>query len=80
MQLLWLIALALGMSAVSLYYYLQVLKQVYVARRPEQAPGLTPSKATMLVVGALAITLVVLGCVPNLLLTPLELAIQTSGF
>src|SRR5439155_2579509 len=29
--LLWLVILAIAMSAVSLYYYLQVLKQIYVA-------------------------------------------------
>src|SRR5206468_4997406 len=29
--LLWLVVFAIAMSAVSLYYYLQVLKQIYVA-------------------------------------------------
>ena len=33
--LLWLVVLALAMSAVSLYYYLQVLKRVYVADAPK---------------------------------------------
>jgi NADH:ubiquinone oxidoreductase subunit 2 (subunit N) len=28
---LWLVALAIATSAVSLYYYLQVLKRIYVA-------------------------------------------------
>jgi NADH-quinone oxidoreductase subunit N len=31
MGLLWLVVLAIAMSAVSLYYYLRVLKRVYVA-------------------------------------------------
>ena len=34
--LLWLVVVALAMSAVSLYYYLQVLKQIYIA---EPGPG-----------------------------------------
>src|SRR4029077_18194362 len=32
--LLWLVILAIAMSAVSLYYYLQVLKQIYVTEMP----------------------------------------------
>ena len=37
--LLWLVILAIGMSAVSLYYYLQVLKQIYVTE-PADLPRL----------------------------------------
>src|SRR5277367_6363042 len=33
--LLWLVIFAVAMSAVSLYYYLQVLKQIYVVPVPE---------------------------------------------
>ena len=36
--LLWLVVVAIGMSAVSLYYYLQVLKQIYVAEAAADAP------------------------------------------
>ena len=35
--LLWLVLLAIATSAVSLYYYLRVLKQIYVADLPEAA-------------------------------------------
>src|SRR6266705_2848282 len=35
--LLWLVILALALSAVSLYYYLQVLKQIYVLEAPAPA-------------------------------------------
>src|SRR6185295_13087772 len=37
--LLWLVIFAIVMSAVSLYYYLQVLKQIYVVDAPAVAPG-----------------------------------------
>src|SRR5205809_8065032 len=36
--LLWLVVFALAMSGVSLYYYLQVLQQIYVAASPADAP------------------------------------------
>ncbi len=66
--MVWLVALALAMSAVSLYYYLKVLKQVYVAEglaaaaRP-QIPGLLRA---LVILTALAT--VVLGSAPGLLL------------
>jgi len=66
--LLWLVLLAVAMSAVSLYYYLRVLKQVYVADGPTDAPairvGLVP-RVTLWVVAGLV---VLLGCAPGLLL------------
>jgi NADH-quinone oxidoreductase subunit N len=34
MGLLWLVVVAIALSAVSLYYYLQVLKQIFVAPSP----------------------------------------------
>jgi NADH-quinone oxidoreductase subunit N len=73
--LLWLVALAIGMSAVSLYYYLQVLKQVYVAAPRDDVPAIRSSGVlqTGLVLAALAV--VVLGCVPGLLLGVLAAAL-----
>src|SRR5436309_3460827 len=41
--LLWLVVFAIAMSAVSLYYYLQVLQQIYVAESSTNAPALKPS-------------------------------------
>ncbi len=74
--LLWLVALALAMSAVSLYYYLQILKQAYVAEpRPERAPG-QGQLATRLVVLALAALVILLGVLPSLLIEPLRAAIR----
>jgi NADH-quinone oxidoreductase subunit N len=77
-DLLWLVILAIAMSAVSLYYYLQVLKQIYVREHtaisaPIQIPYLV--KAT---VGLIAILVVLLGCAPNLLLNWIECALRTS--
>jgi NADH-quinone oxidoreductase subunit N len=64
--LLWLVIFALAMSAVSLYYYLQVLKQIYVAPAPADAPAIHSTFLTKLVIGALALGVLVLGCAPSL--------------
>src|SRR6266566_4418988 len=49
--LLWLVILAIAMSAVSLYYYLQVLKQIYVADVPAGAPELRATIVSRAVIG-----------------------------
>jgi NADH-quinone oxidoreductase subunit N len=77
--LLWLVILALAMSAVSLYYYLQVLKQVFVAEPAEGAPAIRAQPASKIMLVALACSIVVLGCFPNLLVGPLLAAIA-PGF
>ena len=61
-----LVALAVGMSAVSLYYYLQVLKRAFVL------PALDDSRivvhpVTLFVLLVIAASVVVLGCFPALL-------------
>ena len=78
--LLWLVIFAIAMSAVSLYYYLQVLKQIYVAPVTEGAPEIRASLASKVVLVALAVAVVVLGCAPNLLLGRLVEAIRVAGF
>lgn len=65
--LLWLVILAIAMSAVSFYYYLQVLKQAYVQDSVEDAPAIKVPATTMLALATLAILVIVLGCVPGLL-------------
>jgi len=65
---LGLVILALAMSAVSLYYYLQVLKRVFVMPAVVE----TPLKTNMMTMGVLvliALAVVVLGCLPGLLQT-----------
>lgn len=66
--LLWLVILAIAMSAVSLYYYLQVLKAVFVQPAPPEAPALTMAPSTRLVLILLALAVVLLGAVPGALL------------
>jgi NADH-quinone oxidoreductase subunit N len=74
--LLWLILLAVAMSAVSLYYYLRVLKAAYVAPVPQDLPKLRIAPATRLTLWVLAALVVLLGCAPSLLLNPLGLALR----
>ena len=63
---LGLVALAVGMSAVSLYYYLQVLKRVFVLPAVDQTP-VKANTVTMSVLVFIALAVVVLGCLPGLL-------------
>ena len=76
--LLWLVILALAMSAVSLYYYLQVLKQAFVADAPPDAPSLPASKVTSVTLVLLAATVLVLGVFPSLLLNTLLAALSVA--
>jgi NADH-quinone oxidoreductase subunit N len=76
---LWLVALALAMSAVSLYYYLQVLKRIYVGEQEPSAQGQAFPVLTQVVLVVLAIIVVLLGCAPGLLVGPLTNAIRVAG-
>jgi NADH-quinone oxidoreductase subunit N len=73
--LLWLVVLAIAMSAVSLYYYLQVLKQIYVADPPAGAAPLKVPVVSQIVLVLLALGVLVFGCVPSLILDRLAAAI-----
>ena len=61
-----LVALAVAMSAVSLYYYLQVLKRVYVMAAADEA-RIRVHPVTLAVLLVIAAMVVVLGCFPALL-------------
>jgi NADH-quinone oxidoreductase subunit N len=61
-----LVALAVAMSAVSLYYYLQVLKRAYVTL-PVEDTRIKAHPVTMAVLLLIAVAVVVLGCFPALL-------------
>jgi NADH-quinone oxidoreductase subunit N len=68
--LLWLVILAVAMSAVSLYYYLQVLKQIYVkdaASSQDGGAAIKPTVLTQVALALLAVLVILLGCAPNLL-------------
>jgi NADH-quinone oxidoreductase subunit N len=61
-----LVALAIAMSAVSLYYYLQVLKRAYVMPAADETP-IKAHPVSMAVLLAIAAAVVVMGCFPALL-------------
>ena len=61
-----LVALAIALSAVSLYYYLQVLKRVYIMPGPDESP-IRAHPVTTGVLLLIAAAVLVLGCFPALL-------------
>jgi len=62
------VILAIVMSAVSFYYYLQVLKRAYVLDADESAPAIKVPPLMMFALAVLAGLVILLGCVPSLLL------------
>jgi len=74
-----LVLFAIAMSAVSLYYYLRVLKSVYVADPPVEAEAIHSSPLMRTVIGLLAGGVVALGCAPDLLLAQILKVIHASG-
>lgn len=80
--LLWLVILAIAMSAVSLYYYLQVLKQIYVVEEIGATNGLPAGKVSafsQIVLGVMALGVLLLGCFPGWFLGLLEHAMDGPG-
>lgn len=75
---LWLVVVAIIGSVVSLYYYLQALKQVYAAPPLPDCGQLAWSWSARLAISALCAIVIALGCAPNLLLSKICAAIQTS--
>jgi len=81
--LLWLVILAIGMSAVSLYYYLQVLKQIYVVESVtgrDEPRGAKVAVSRQVVLSLLAAGVVVFGCAPDLLVSKLADAVAVIGW
>ncbi|MGB8098442.1 MAG: NADH-quinone oxidoreductase subunit N [Terracidiphilus sp.] len=62
-----LVALAVGMSAVSLYYYLQVLKRAYVMPAPPDLCCIDVHPVTALLLAFIAAAVLVMGCMPAVL-------------
>ena len=78
MGVFWLVLVALAFSTISLYYYVQILKQVYAREPATEAPlQIGPVVQTVLVLMALAVLL--LGLVPNVLVGKLTAALATLG-
>ena len=65
--LLWLVILAIAMSAVSFYYYLRVLKAAYVEDAAEDATAIKVPLVTFLALVLLALLVILLGVAPGLL-------------
>ena len=78
--LLWLVVLAIAMSAVSLYYYLQVLKRAFVTAPAPDAQAISAPATTQLIAVVLALVVLVLGAVPQPLLGWIQQAVAASGF
>lgn len=77
--LLWLVILAIAMSAVSLYYYLQVLKRIYILDAPKVATSLSVPWVTQITLVILALGVVLLGCFPGWLVGAIEQAMAAVG-
>ena len=77
--LLWLVVAALALSAVSFYYYLKVLKQVYIVEPGKEAAAVPIPILSRAVLLLLALAVVGLGCAPQLLLGPLLDALRYTG-
>ena len=76
--LLWLVILAIAMSAVSLYYYLQVLKQIYVTDGTDGTDMHVPW-VTQITLVALALGVVLFGCFPGWLVATIQNAVAAAG-
>jgi NADH-quinone oxidoreductase subunit N len=74
-----LVVLAIATSAVSLYYYLQVLKQIYIAEAADGTSPYASATASRAAIIVAALGVVLLGCLPNLLLERLRTLIQLAG-
>jgi NADH-quinone oxidoreductase subunit N len=77
--MLWLVILALGMSVVSLYYYLQVLKRIYVVDAPANPLSGGMPAISQAVIALVALAVVVLGCLPGWFIERLADAIASTG-
>jgi NADH-quinone oxidoreductase subunit N len=80
MAMLWLVIVAVAASAVSLYYYLQVLKQIYSAEAPVGSAPFRPPPAALLSIAALAGVVIAFGCAPGWLLGRLSIVQNSSPF
>ena len=78
LPLLWIIVLAVAFNAVSLYYYLIVLKHIFVIPSSVESAAPEPRSATSTLVGLLALAVFVLGLYPSLLLEPISSAYTSA--
>ena len=74
-EMLWLVVLAIALNAVSLYYYLIVLKHVFVAHPSKDQRNKAPACGPL--IGVLALAILLLGLFPNVLLEPIRSAVKS---
>ena len=77
--LLWLVIIAIAMSAVSFYYYLKVLKQIYVEAPAGERATLPVSGLTQAALGLMAAGVILLGCAPGLIVERLAALLLLGG-
>jgi NADH-quinone oxidoreductase subunit N len=80
LSLLWLVVVGVAASAVSLYYYLQVLKQIYAAEPPPSSSWPRPALSAQVTIVALAVIVIALGCAPDLLLGNITALLKSHPF
>ena len=78
--LLWLVVLAIAMSTVSLYYYLQVLKRIYIAEPTSETSPLQVPIVSQVTLCAIALSILLLGCAPNVFLNLLHQPLRIAHF
>lgn len=78
--LLWLVVLAIAMSVVSLYYYLKVLKQIYVCEPSADTGAIRTSRLSQATVGLIALLVILFGCFPDLLVGWIDGAMRAMPF
>jgi NADH-quinone oxidoreductase subunit N len=76
--LLWLVLLALATSVISFYYYLKVLKQVYVVEPAEETRALDAPVMARVTSWIAAVLVLLLGCLPNLLVHKIAAALPLA--
>ena len=74
--LLWLVALALLGSLVSLYYYLTILKAIFVEEAAADAAPIVPESAHRIALTVLAAAIVISGILPTNLVARIVAALQ----
>ena len=72
--LLWLAGLAILMSLVSLYYYLMVIRQMYIEPVPEPVPPVTVPRLTFGILSVLFVGIVLLGVYPAVVMDVIQSA------
>lgn len=77
--LLWLVILAVVMSAISFYYYLKVLKAIYVTAESGEGNGSRVPVLQQVTLGAIALLVIGLGCFPETLVGALRSCLAAIG-